>query len=64
MVCCAISMSLTIGAKQAEAVNTSEAKKYYQGMDVFDLQFVSDPRISPNGKKVVYTLNSNGIRKI
>ena len=50
----------TVMAKETQA-GFLEQQKYYQGMDVFNLEFVSDPRISPNGKQVIYTLNSNDI---
>ncbi len=48
-------------AKEKPTSDHLTQQKYYQGMDIFDLEFVSDPRISPNGKQVVYTLNSNDI---
>ncbi len=35
--------------------------KYYQGMDVFQLEYVTDPRISPDGKTIIYTRRSNDI---
>ena len=33
----------------------------FERMDVFDLQWVSDPQISPDGKRVVYVRNSMDI---
>jgi len=48
-------------AEEHETSNQLNSDKHYTGMDVFDLEFVSDPRISPNGKQVIYTLNSNDI---
>ncbi len=54
---------LCISPANAEEHETTDqpSNKHYTGMDVFDLEFVSDPRISPNGKQVIYTLNSNDI---
>ncbi|VAW45709.1 Acylamino-acid-releasing enzyme, partial [hydrothermal vent metagenome] len=48
-------------AKESQAPDHSTKLNHYQGIDVFDLEFVSDPRVSPNGKQVIYTLNSNDI---
>lgn len=39
------------------------ATKPLQLLDVFDIEFASDPRISPNGKQVVYVRNSMDIMK-
>ena len=39
------------------------AAKPLQLLDVFDLEFVSDPQISPDGKQVIYVRNSMDIMK-
>ncbi|MEX0895013.1 MAG: S9 family peptidase [Balneolaceae bacterium] len=36
----------------------SQETQPYSYMDVFDTQYISDPRISPNGSKIVYVRNS------
>lgn len=58
----ALSLCLST-AFASESNNKKEASNpnHYQGMDVFDMQYVSDPRISPDGKQVIYHLNSNDI---
>ncbi len=48
-------------AKESQAADHSTKLNHYQGMDIFDMEYVSDPRISPNGKQVIYTRNSNDI---
>ncbi len=48
-------------AEQNNAHTQTKQATFYTGMDVFDLEFVSDPRISPDGKQVIYALNSNDI---
>ncbi len=48
-------------AKESSAPDHSTKLNHYQGIDIFDLEFISDPRVSPNGKQVIYTLNSNDI---
>lgn len=40
---------------------TLDNQKQYNGMDIFGLEYISDPRISPNGKSVIYTRNSHDI---
>lgn len=47
-------LPLLTGAKDSN-------KNHYDGMDIFKLEYVSDPRISPNGKKIIYTRRSNDI---
>ncbi|MFT5469677.1 MAG: dipeptidyl aminopeptidase/acylaminoacyl peptidase [Verrucomicrobiales bacterium] len=39
-------------------VSAEEDQRRFQLSDVFDLEFASDPRISPDGKQVVYVRNS------
>ncbi|MCX7552737.1 S9 family peptidase [Marinicella sp. S1101] len=51
----------TVWADEDPDLSAVNNPKHYTGMDVFDLQYVSDPRISPDGKQVVYRLNSNDI---
>ena len=62
---CLIFISFVImlhaNAKDISNSDNKENPKHYNGLDVFELEYISDPRISPNGKKVIYTLNSNDI---
>lgn len=37
------------------------AEKHFDGMDIFELEFVQDPRISPDGKEVIYVRRSMDI---
>src|ERR1051325_7342459 len=41
----------------------AQDKPLFQPMDVFRLEFASDPQISPDGKRVVYVRNFMDIKK-
>ncbi len=41
----------------------SQSKQVFSGMDVFDLQWVDDPQISPDGSQVVYVRKSMDVMK-
>ena len=43
------------------ALAQDESLPVFDGMDVFDLEWVSDPQVSPNGNSVVYVRRSNDI---
>ena len=45
------------------AVNAEENFSKFEPMDVFDLEWASDPRVSPDGKTIVYVRKSNDIMK-
>ena len=45
----------------ALAQSFSEPLPKFDGMDVFDLEWVSDPQVSPDGSSVVYARRSNDI---
>ena len=51
-----ISLSLTV-------TSYSQTAKKFTYADVFQLEYASDPRISPNGKKIVYARNFMDIMK-
>ena len=43
------------------ALAQNESLPAFDGMDVFDLEWVSDPQVSPDGNSVVYVRRSNDI---
>ena len=43
--------------------NSKEGLAEFQPMDVFELEWATDPRVSPNGKTIVYVRKSNDIMK-
>ena len=44
-------------------INAKENFSMFEPMDVFDLEWASDPRVSPDGKTIVYVRKSNDIMK-
>lgn len=55
--------ALLIGAAfvPSLAMSTDESLPRFDGMDVFDLEWASDPQVSPDGRSVVYVRRSNDI---
>ena len=45
------------------SINATENFSKFEPMDVFDLEWASDPRVSPDGKTLVYLRKSNDIMK-
>ena len=43
------------------ALAQEESRPTFDGIDVFDLEWVSDPQVSPDGNSVVYVRRSNDI---
>jgi dipeptidyl aminopeptidase/acylaminoacyl peptidase len=43
--------------------NSKENLAEFEPMDVFELEWATDPRVSPNGKTIVYVRKSNDIMK-
>ncbi|MGH8195650.1 MAG: S9 family peptidase, partial [Woeseiaceae bacterium] len=43
------------------AAPPSMAAGKFEALDVFQLEYAADPRISPDGRQVVYVRNSNDI---
>ena len=41
----------------------AEENKAFDPMDVFELEWVSDPQVSPDGETIVYVRRSNDIMK-
>ena len=44
-------------------IRTEENLNLFDPMDVFELEWASDPQVSPDGKKIVYVRKSNDIMK-
>jgi len=51
---------LVAGLLKAQEVETSGQPKF-EPLDVFQLEYVSDPQISPDGQRIIYIRNSNDI---
>jgi dipeptidyl aminopeptidase/acylaminoacyl peptidase len=47
----------------ANSIIAEENFSMFEPMDVFDLEWASDPRVSPDGKTIVYVRKSNDIMK-
>ena len=45
------------------SVETKENTNYFDAMDVFDLEWASDPQVSSDGETIVYVRKSNDIMK-
>jgi len=43
--------------------NADESLALFEPMDVFDLEWATDPRVSPDGKTIIYVRKSNDIMK-
>ncbi|HSR52754.1 MAG TPA: S9 family peptidase [Acidobacteriota bacterium] len=56
-------LTLLLGAAVADALAQPEQPPAFQPLDVFELEYASDPRISPDGSRIVYVRNSFDIMK-
>ena len=54
-------LAFTLIAMIAPLAQAEEKLMQFDAMDVFDLEWASDPRVSPNGKTIVYVRKSNDI---
>ena len=45
------------------SINATENFSKFEPMDVFDLEWATDPRVSPDGRTIVYVRKSNDIMK-
>ena len=45
------------------ASNADQNLAVFEPMDVFDLEWATDPRVSPDGKTIVYVRKSNDVMK-
>src|SRR5262245_10128800 len=57
-----ISLCLFLFAAATPAIRAQE-KGAFEPMDVFRLEFASDPQISPGGKRIVYVRNFMDLKK-
>ncbi|MCC7420871.1 MAG: S9 family peptidase [Planctomycetaceae bacterium] len=58
-----MALLLTVLAGRGSARGEESARKPFQPMDVFQLEYASDPQISPDGKTVVYVRNFMDVMK-
>jgi dipeptidyl aminopeptidase/acylaminoacyl peptidase len=56
-------LTFTLIAMIAPLVQAEENLASFDAMDVFDLEWASDPRVSPDGKTIAYVRKSNDIMK-
>ena len=56
-------LAFSLIAMIATPANTEDNLVTFDAMDVFDLEWASDPRVSPNGQTIVYVRKSNDIMK-
>lgn len=54
---------LLVSVVFVNTVNSQIKKEPFKPLDVFELEWVSDPQISPNGKQIVYKRNGFDIMK-
>ena len=57
----ALLLLLTLPVLAQDAVAPSDASAHFQPIDVFDLEYASDPQIAPDGSRIVYTRRSMDI---
>ena len=46
---------------KAQSTTYHSATQYFQSEDIFNLEYVSEARVSPNGEQIVYVRRSNDI---
>ena len=56
-------LTFTLIAMIAPLVQAEENLTPFDAMDVFNLEWASDPRVSPDGKTIAYVRKSNDIMK-
>ena len=56
-------LTLTLIAMIAPLAQAEKSTAPFDAMDVFNLEWASDPRVSPDGKTIVYVRKSNDIMK-
>ena len=54
---------LAVGVAGALSAQAAPAPQHFQPMDVFELEYAADPRISPDGGRVVYVRTSMDIMR-
>ena len=58
-----IFLLITLNLLVSPSVETKEYTNYFDEMDVFDLEWASDPLVSSDGETIVYVRKSNDIMK-
>ena len=56
-------LALSLAAVMSVSINAEDNLAAFDPMDVFDLEWGSDPRVSPDGETIVYVRRSNDIMK-
>ena len=56
-------LALGLAVIISTAVDAEDDRVTFDPMDVFELEWATDPRVSPDGKTIVYVRNSNDIMK-
>jgi len=56
-----ISVSPDLQANDSGTTQASETSNYFQSEDIFNLEYVSDVRVSPDGKYIAYVRRSNDV---
>ncbi|QDG37513.1 S9 family peptidase [Alteromonas mediterranea] len=56
-----ISVSPHLQANDSGTTKASEISNYFQSEDIFNLEYVSDVRVSPDGKYIAYVRRSNDV---
>ena len=55
---------LVLSCTVFSSARSGEPPKTFQAEDVFELEYANDPRISPDGKYIVYERRSSDIIKL
>ena len=56
-------VTFVLALMMSPLANSKENLAEFEPMDVFELEWATDPRVSPNGKTIVYVRKSNDIMK-
>ena len=56
-------LALSLVAMMSPTIDSKDDLGVFDPMDVFELEWATDPRVSPDGKTIVYARNSNDIMK-
>ena len=54
-------ITFTATAQETESTDNTRVSTHFTSDDIFNLEYASDPRVSPNGKYVAYVRRSNDI---
>ena len=56
-------LALSLAVIMSLSINAEDNLAVFDPMDVFDLEWGSDPQVSPDGNTIVYVRRSNDIMK-